>query len=177
MYSTFGSPPCTATGYGGVVHGGSIFGELDLARELIAAGGGFLRGRRPWAALFCYEQVLQRFEFSSQPDLLLEVATAMIGKACTFGYLKRQEAALEMFDLVVQRFRDAWPLELRAMAPRALACKAVRLCRIGRPISALVVCRELAEQFGQADDAELQEAARVGREIAGRAFYLLGRTK
>ena len=97
------------------------------------------------------------FGDSDAPELQERVAKALFNKGVTRGQLGEADAAIAVYDEVVERFGDSDAPELQERVAKALFNKGVTRGQLGEADAAIAVYDEVVERFGDSDAPELQE--------------------
>ena len=98
-------------------------------------------------------EALRRFGDSEAPEIIEQMATALVIKATALHELNRQEEALAACDEMLRRFGDREGAPFLGQVARVLVIKGAVLGDLNRTNEALAVCDEVLDRFG---DSEVQ---------------------
>ena len=117
------------------------------------------------AAIAAYDELIAHFGEATAPEVLEQVALALLYKGVSLDELGRREEAIGVYNELIARFGEA----------RALLYKGVSLDELGRHEEAIGVYNELIARFGEATAPEVLQ--RVARALFYRGATLreLGR--
>jgi tetratricopeptide (TPR) repeat protein len=115
---------------GNAIQKPSIKTKTNIARVLVNKGATLGQlGRREEAIALC-DEVLNRFDTATEPELRVCVAQALINKGAMLGKLNRPEEAITVYDDVLIRFGVATESALRESVAKALINKGLRLVNL-----------------------------------------------
>ena len=107
-------------------------------------------------AIATYDQVVELFGDSDDPEILVPVATALVNRGVAQGWLGATESEVVTYDDVVGRFGSSDVPELQVQVAMALFNKAVTQGQIGEPQAEMATYDEVVERFGDSGQPELQ---------------------
>jgi tetratricopeptide (TPR) repeat protein len=126
-------------------------------------------------AVAAFDQVLQRFGDSTQPELRYAASTALYGKGFALGRLGRDLDAVEVYGQVVEQFGGAAEAAVRQQVAKALVGKGIALGELGRAEEELAVYDQVVQQFSGAAEADLREQVAMALVNKGITMGQLGR--
>ena len=100
------------------------------------------------SAIAIWDDIIERFGEPGEPEVQIEVASALMKKAAALMKLGESEAAIAVCDEAVRRYRANDRADLRREVAMALELKAKSLNRMGRGREALEACDVLVRDFG-----------------------------
>ena len=109
------------------------------------------------AAITLYEQVAQRFDDSTVPQIQAQVVTALCNKGMSLGQLNRHRDAITVYEQVVKRFSKLTDLTCQQQVAQALVKKGGRLTHLNRIKDAITTYDQVVKRYGEATDPDLQE--------------------
>lgn len=121
-----------------------------------------------------YGVIERRFGSSSDPDVRLTVAQAMVNCGLAMGKLDRREAAIAVCDRLIGMFGQSSDCELLVRVARAMVNKGCFLQELGRDREALSLYAEVVRRY--AHSSEAVPAYIAGRRNMAIALRRLGRT-
>ena len=95
-----------------------------------------------------WDDLIDRFGDDCEPDIQVQVASALTKKAAAHMQMGRGEAAVAACEEAVRRYSESDELDLRRQVATALEFKAMILNQIGRGPEALVTHDALVREFG-----------------------------
>jgi tetratricopeptide (TPR) repeat protein len=126
-------------------------------------------------AIDVYDEVIRRFENSSEPGVPEEVAKALLRKGYRLGMLGRNDEALSVYDDVLLRFGASPEAVVREQVAKALRNKGLILGAMNRSEEAIAVYGEAVERFGNATETIVREQVAVSLRNQGYSLGLLKR--
>ena len=116
-------------------------------------------------AVKAYDDIVCSFGNDEQPELLHQVALALVKKGITLGRLNRSEEEIAVYDDVVRRFGSSENADLLAQVAMALVNKGITLGQLNRSKEAMAVYDEVVRSFS----ADAMLAVPVARALAAKA--------
>lgn len=104
-----------------------------------------------------------------------QVARALVNKGVTLETLERNEAAIAVYDEVVNRFGEASEAGLREQVARVLVSKGYNLGLLGHYDKEIRVYDELLERYGDASEVGIQKQIAQGLINKGVTLGMLNR--
>lgn len=137
--------------------------EADDARALYAQARAAASDGRYGDAIAGFDDVAERF-----PAFEGLVAHAMNGKAWSLEKIERDEAAVAVYEQLIDRFGASDEDDLRKHVARALYQLGISLSRLGRDEDAIAAWDRVLDRFGP-DDADPEFARRVSQSLERKA--------
>ena len=125
------------------------------------------------SAVLAYEEVVERFGASEDPNLQWRVATALTDKGDAFRQLDDPASAVLAYEEVVERFGASEDSVLRQLVVTALDFKGDAFRQLGDMASAVLAYEEVVERFGASEDPDLQKWVATALTDKGHAFQQL----
>ena len=146
----------------------AVAGQGEEERE--ASGVRSADDAQALEVLAAYDEVVRRFGDSDAPELLEQVAMALVNKGVELGALNRRDEALAAYDEVLRRFGDSAAPGLLERVAMALVNKGVELGALRRPEEELAAYDEVVRRFGERETPELLE--RVAKALVYKGITL-----
>jgi tetratricopeptide (TPR) repeat protein len=128
-------------------------------------------------AVKAYDDIVCSFGNDEQPELLHQVALALVKKGITLGQLNRSEEAIAVYDDVVRRFGSSENAELLEQVAWALVNKVITLGELNRSEEAIAVYDNVVRRFGSSENAELLEQVAMALVNKGITLGQLNRSE
>ena len=135
-----------------------------------------MSGRRE-EALTAYDEVVERFGTSEDPEPQVSVASALVNKGATLGQLNRSQEAIGLCDEVVKRFGSSDREELQVPVALALVNKGATLGQLNRSQEAIGLCDEVVKRFGNSHSEELLQQVASALVNKGATLGQLNRSE
>ncbi len=126
------------------------------------------------SAVSAYEEVVERFGATEDPNLQLLVVTAQGFKGDAFRQLGDMASAVSAYEEVVDRFGTSEDPNLQQGIAAALIDKGHALGELADPVSAVSSYEEVMERFGASEDINLRRLVATAQGFKGDAFRQLG---
>jgi tetratricopeptide (TPR) repeat protein len=137
--------------------------EADDARALYQQARAAASDERFGDAIAAFGELVERF-----PQFDMLAARALNGKAWCLEKIERDQAAVGVFDEILERFGDSGDDGIRRQVARALFSRGVALSRLGQDEAAIASWDDLLGRFGP-DDAEPEFGRRVWGALERKA--------
>ncbi|MGB7814772.1 MAG: tetratricopeptide repeat protein [Methylotenera sp.] len=108
-------------------------------------------------AIACYDELIQRYSSSTEPNLQLQVAKALVSKGVVFGKLNALDKAIACFNEVIRRFDKATSIQLQERVANALGNKGVALRSQNKHDEEIACYDEILKRFSMSSEPTLQE--------------------
>ena len=128
-------------------------------------------------AVKAYDDIVCSFGNDEQPELLHQVALALVKKGITLGQLNRSEEAIAVYGDVVRRFGSSENTDLLEQVAMALVIKGITLGQLNRSEEEIAVYDDVVRRFGSSENADL--LAQVAMALVNKGITLgqLNRSK
>lgn len=143
--------------------------QARVARALLAKGAGLGDQGKTDEEMKLYDLVIQRY--GPTPDLQNETALAVFSKAYRLAKLDEGDAAIALYDHIINKFGASTDAELGGIVAKARFNKSNALGATNRIEEALAVCTEIIETYSNSSDPMLLEIA--SDTLNSMAFNLL----
>jgi tetratricopeptide (TPR) repeat protein len=125
--------------------------ETDEARDIYEAARIASVENRHGDAIAGFQQIVDRFEDTSDDWLDWLVGHALYGKAQSLERIERDDEAERLYTQIVERFGDSEAEDRPRQVARALIHRSSALSRLGRDEEAIEVSAELIARYGDSD--------------------------
>ena len=109
------------------------------------------------SAVSAYEEVVDRFGATEDPNLQLLVITALINRGDAFRRLADPASAVSAYEEVVERFGATEDPNLQWLVVTAQGFKGDAFRQLGDMVSAVSAYEEVVDRFGASEDPNLQQ--------------------
>jgi len=106
-------------------------------------------------AVKAYDDIVCSFGNDEQPELLHQVALALVKKGITLGQLNRSEEAIAVYGDVVRRFGSSENTDLLEQVAMALVIKGITLGQLNRSEEEIAVYDDVVRRFGSSENTDL----------------------
>lgn len=103
-------------------------------------------------AVQLYDQIQQRYDKDTSPDLRDSVARALVNKSVALGKLGRRDEAIQLSEQIAQIYGNDDDPQLREQTARALGNKGFTLAELGKKQEAIQTLEQIVKRY--ADDPE-----------------------
>ena len=148
--------------------------ELQVAFTLIVKGRERKELNDFGGAISAYDEVVERFGVSDDPNIQLTVAIALCLKGDALGELDDFKTAIVAYDEVVERFGASDAMEIQCWVTEALVDKGEMLEKINDFDTAIAVYDGVVERFESGSAQDIQRLAASALINKGRALENLG---
>ena len=122
------------------------------------------------SAVSAYEEVVDRFGATEDPNLQLLVITALIDKGDAFRRLADPASAVSAYEEVVERFGATEDPNLQLLVVTAQGFKGDAFRQLGDMASAVSAYEEVVDRFGASEDPNLQQGIAAALIDKGHAL-------
>jgi tetratricopeptide (TPR) repeat protein len=148
-------------------------GEREDAEAVLERARGYAAAGRYGDAVASFDDVVNRFGATDDPQVDWLVGDALFGKAYSFHQVEREQQALAVYEQMAERYRGR--ADFRGQLSRALVQAGSTLARLDQPTAALDVWDELLESFSDVTEPPLAMGVAFAYEGKAAALRGLGR--
>jgi len=137
---------------------GEIANLIAVAKLLLRKATVYSEWNQPDNELRTYDEIINRFGESENPELMVRVAKALLNKGYTLGQLDQPDNELKTYDEIINRFGESENPELMVRVAKALFNKGITLGQLGKPDNELKTYEEVINRYGKSNNPDLMEA-------------------
>jgi tetratricopeptide (TPR) repeat protein len=141
-----------------------------IAKALVNKGITLEKLNRDEDAISAYDEVVRRFDDSTETAIQEQVAKALVNKGITLEKLNRDEDAISAYDEVVRRFDGSTETAIQEQVAAVLFYKGIRLGELNRNKDAISTYDEIVRRFGDSNEIIMQ--ASVAAALINKSFRL-----
>jgi tetratricopeptide (TPR) repeat protein len=139
----------------------AVITKVKIARALALKGISLGALNRSDEEIAAYDEAIERFGDSDEPEVKQEVADALFAKAASLEKKQRLDEAVATYDQLVQKYEAAPEIELQARVARALLAKGAGLGDLGKTDEEMKLYDLVIQRYGPTPDLQNETALAV----------------